>query len=64
MTDDAWVRMFPGGHDYSRPMRETSLGFFDKYLRGVGDGIAVWERTYCCRILRSFSFFPPLRQRR
>ena len=42
-SDDAWLRMFPGGHDYSRPMRETALGFFDKYLRGVGDGSPVPE---------------------
>ncbi len=42
-SDDAWLRMFPGGHDYSRPMRETALGFFDKYLRGIGDGSPVPE---------------------
>jgi dienelactone hydrolase len=42
-SDDAWIRMFPGGHDYSKPMRETVLGFFDKYLRGIGDGSPVPE---------------------
>lgn len=42
-SQDAWLRMFPGGHDYSRPMRETVMGFFDKYLRGVGDGSPVPE---------------------
>jgi hypothetical protein len=42
-SDDAWLRMFPGGHDYSKPMRETVVGFFDKYLRGVGDGSPVQE---------------------
>jgi dienelactone hydrolase len=42
-SGDAWLRMFPGGHDYSRPMRETVAGFFDKYLRGVGDGSPVPE---------------------
>jgi dienelactone hydrolase len=40
---DAWLRMFPGGHDYSRPMREAALGFFDKYLRRTGDGSPVPE---------------------
>ncbi len=45
-ADDAWLRMFPGGHDYSRPMRETALGFFDKYLRGVGDGSPVPEPSF------------------
>jgi dienelactone hydrolase len=43
---DAWTRMFPGGHDYSRPMRETSLGFFDKYLKGVGTGAPVPEPAF------------------
>ncbi|MBM3311123.1 MAG: hypothetical protein FJY80_06420, partial [Candidatus Aminicenantes bacterium] len=43
---DAWVRMFAGGHDYGRPMRETALGFFDKYLRGVGDGSPVPEPEF------------------
>ncbi|MCX6561310.1 MAG: dienelactone hydrolase family protein [Candidatus Aminicenantes bacterium] len=45
-SEDAWLRMFPGGHDYSRPMRETALGFFDKYLRGVGDGAPVPEPAF------------------
>jgi dienelactone hydrolase len=43
---DAWIRMFPGGHDYSRPMRETALGFFDKYLKGAGDGSPVPEPAF------------------
>jgi dienelactone hydrolase len=43
---DAWLRQFPGGHDYSRPMRETALGFFDKYLRGEGDGSPVPEPRF------------------
>jgi dienelactone hydrolase len=43
---DAWTRMFPGGHDYSRPMRETSLGFFDKYLKGAGNGAPVPEPAF------------------
>jgi dienelactone hydrolase len=45
-ADDAWLRMFPGGHDYSRPMRETALGFFDKYLKRVGDGSPVPEPAF------------------
>jgi dienelactone hydrolase len=45
-SEDAWLRIFPGGHDYSRPMRETALGFFDKYLRGVGDGSPVPEPEF------------------
>ncbi len=45
-AEDAWTRMFPGGHDYSRPMRETVMGFFDKYLRGAGDGAPVPEPEF------------------
>jgi dienelactone hydrolase len=40
---DVAVQIFPGGHDYSRPMRERMMGFFDRYLRGVGDGAPVPE---------------------
>ncbi|HSQ79093.1 MAG TPA: prolyl oligopeptidase family serine peptidase, partial [Candidatus Bathyarchaeia archaeon] len=43
---DAWTRMFPGGHDYSRPMRETAMGFFDKYLKGLGTGAPVPEPAF------------------
>jgi dienelactone hydrolase len=45
-SEDAWTRIFPGGHDYNRPMRETALGFFDKYLRGVGTGAPVPEPAF------------------
>lgn len=38
---DVSVRIFPGGHDYSQPMREAMIGFFDRYVRGVGDGSPV-----------------------
>jgi dienelactone hydrolase len=40
---DAQVRIFPGGHDYGRPMREAMLGFFDRALLGKGDGKPVPE---------------------
>lgn len=36
-------QIFPGGHDYSRPMRERAIGFFDRYLRGIGTGAPVPE---------------------
>jgi len=45
-SEDAWLRMFPGGHDYSRPMRETVLGFFGKYLKHEGDGSPVPEPAF------------------
>jgi dienelactone hydrolase len=38
---DAMVRIYPGGHDYSQPMREAMVGFFNKHLNGVGDGSPV-----------------------
>lgn len=31
------------GHDYNQPMREAAVGFFDRWLRGVGDGSPVPE---------------------
>jgi dienelactone hydrolase len=43
---DAWTRIFPGGHDYNKPMRETVMGFFDKYLRKRGDGSPVPEPAF------------------
>jgi dienelactone hydrolase len=42
--DRAWWKLFDGGHDYSRPMREAALGFFDLYLKRQGDGAPVAER--------------------
>ncbi|MBI5434353.1 MAG: acetylxylan esterase [Planctomycetes bacterium] len=43
--EHAWSRLFEGGHDYSQPMREAALGFFDLYLKGKGDGSPVPEET-------------------
>ena len=39
--DDVHVQIFAGGHDYNQLMREASIGFFDKYVKGVGDGSPV-----------------------
>ena len=38
---DTYVRIFSGGHDYSQPMREAMIGFFDRYLKSSGDGSPV-----------------------
>ncbi len=35
---DVHGQIYTGGHDYNQPMRESSIGFFDKYLKGKGDG--------------------------
>jgi len=43
--DKAWCRVFEGGHDYSKPMREAAMGFFDLHLRQKGDGSPVAEAT-------------------
>ncbi|MEO6709365.1 MAG: acetylxylan esterase, partial [Planctomycetota bacterium] len=40
---DAWWSLFDGGHDYSKPMREAAMGFFDLHLRNTGDGSPVPE---------------------
>ncbi len=34
-------RIFDGPHDYSQPMREQMIGFFNKWLKGQGDGSPV-----------------------
>jgi dienelactone hydrolase len=39
--DDVHVQIFAGGHDYNQLMREASIGFFDKYVKGFGDGSPV-----------------------
>ena len=38
---DVYGQIYGGGHDYNQLMRESSIGFFNKYLRGVGDGSPV-----------------------
>ena len=38
---DTFVKIYAGGHDYNQLMREDMIGFFDKYLKGVGDGSPV-----------------------
>lgn len=42
-ADAVDCQVFSGGHDYSRPMRERAMGFFDRHLRGVGSGSAIPE---------------------
>ncbi|MFI5385525.1 MAG: alpha/beta hydrolase family protein [Fimbriimonadales bacterium] len=38
---DVYVQIFAGGHDYNQLMREASIGFFNRYLKGQGDGSPV-----------------------
>jgi len=38
---DVYVKIFPGGHDYNQGMRESMIGFFNRYLKGQGDGSPV-----------------------
>jgi dienelactone hydrolase len=40
---DTFTQIFAGPHDYNKPMREQMIGFFNKYLRGMGDGSPVPE---------------------
>lgn len=39
--NDVYGQIYGGGHDYNQLMRESSIGFFNKYLKGVGDGSPV-----------------------
>ena len=39
--NDVYVQIFGGGHDYNQLMREASIGFFNKYLKGEGNGSPV-----------------------
>lgn len=39
--DDVYTQIFGGGHDYNKLMREASIGFFNKHLKGLGDGSPV-----------------------
>ena len=41
--NDTYVQVYAGGHDYNKPMRESMIGFFNKYLKGEGDGSSVHE---------------------
>lgn len=38
---DVFARIYPGPHDYNQAMRETMVGFFNKYMRRIGDGSPV-----------------------
>jgi cephalosporin-C deacetylase-like acetyl esterase len=42
--DKAWWKTYPGGHDFSQPMREAAIGFFDLYLKHKGAGAPVAEK--------------------
>jgi len=39
--DEVKVQIFAGPHDYNQLMREASIGFFNRALKGVGDGSPV-----------------------
>jgi hypothetical protein len=47
-ADDTKAQIFPGGHDYSQPMRESSLGWFDKYLKGAASDAPISEPEIKC----------------
>ncbi len=42
-SEDAQCQIYAGRHDYNKPMRESMIGFFNKYLKHVGDGSPVPE---------------------
>lgn len=43
--DDVSTQIFDGGHDYNQLMREASIGFFNKHLKGFGNGSPVPQPT-------------------
>jgi dienelactone hydrolase len=42
-ADATGWQIFEGPHDYNKLMRERAMGFFDKFLKGKGDGSPVPE---------------------
>jgi len=44
--DELRMHIYPGGHDYSRAMREAMYGFVAQHLRGEGDGSPVAEPAF------------------
>jgi dienelactone hydrolase len=42
-ADTTGWQIFEGPHDYNKLMRERAMGFFDKFLKGQGDGSPVPE---------------------
>jgi len=42
-SEDTLCQIYAGGHDYNKPMRESMIGFFNKYLKREGDGSPVPE---------------------
>ena len=42
-ADKAGWKIYEGGHDYNKLMREQAMGFFDHWLKGKGDGSPVPE---------------------
>jgi dienelactone hydrolase len=42
-ADSTGWQIFEGPHDYNKLMRERAMGFFDKFLKGQGDGSPVPE---------------------
>ncbi len=64
--DDTFVQVYAGGHDYNQPMRESMVGFFNKYVRGIGDGSPVKQTDITIYDPEDRSFLvldPPLPER-
>lgn len=51
-------RVFNAGHGYFPEMREAMLGWFDKHLKGVGDGQSVSEKSFRTLSEKEMMCFP------
>ncbi len=51
-------KVFESGHDYSKPMRETMVGFMRLHLMGVGHGEAFVEAPFTAEDPESLRLFP------
>lgn len=51
-------KIFESGHDYSKPMRETMIGFMRLHLMGVGQGEAFVEAPFTPEDPETLRLFP------
>ena len=58
VSDKLVHKIFESGHDYSRPMRESMVGFLKQHLLGQGDGSPVPEKPFEHEEPESLRLFP------
>ncbi len=58
VSDKLVHKIFESGHDYSRPMRESMVGFLKQHLLGQGDGAPVPEKPFVPEDPETLRLFP------